>query len=65
MEVIEGALASNEKYETILFPIGENVGWIRKMQHKKEMEIDIESQLSSECGSLKHCRSNPGNEPTV
>lgn len=65
MEVIEGALASNEKYETILFPIGEKCGLDKKNEHKKEMEIDIESQLSPECGSLKHCRSNPGNELTV
>lgn len=37
----------------------------RKRQRKKEMQIDIESQLSPECGSPKHCRSNPCNEPTV
>lgn len=30
MEVIEGALASNEKYETILFPIGEKCGLDKK-----------------------------------
>lgn len=36
-----------------------------KRQRKNEMQIDIESQLSPECGSPKHCRSNPCNEPTV
>lgn len=41
--------------------------WVgeRKRQQKKEMEIGVESQLSPEHESLKHCRSNPGNEPTV
>lgn len=37
----------------------------RKKQQKKEMQIDTESQLSPECGSPKHCRSNPCKEPTV
>lgn len=38
--------------------------WVgeRKRQQKKEIGIDIDSQLSPKCESLKHCRSNPVNE---
>lgn len=34
MEVFQGALASNEKYETIYFPVGKNMGWRKKKAAK-------------------------------
>lgn len=47
-----------------LFPSGEKCGW-RMKKVAEERNADTESQLGPECGSPKHCRTNPCNEPTV